>query len=111
MLNQAYKLSLFQFTARLCDEPPLKVIITLLTPALPSAYVAFPLIEYIGGGTITGMHPENSDVLPLASVAVVLIIPLVSPEGNSNGKLKVASPLLLVMTSGTLPNTRGREPC
>ena len=50
---------------------------------------------------------ENSDVLPSASVAVQLMIPLVTPIGKSNGKLKAALPFVSVVTPGTFPKAKG----
>src|SRR5207244_8887474 len=59
----------------------------------------------VAAGTVR--QAENSDVLPSASVAVQLIMPLVTPIGKSNGKLKAALPLPSVATPGTFPKAKG----
>src|ERR1043165_74768 len=62
----------------------------------------------VGAAVLTVIQAENSDVFPCASVAVQLMMPPLIPEGKSKGKLNCASPLLLVVTLGTLPDTSGR---
>src|SRR5688572_26717391 len=65
----------------------------------------------VGGDAATGKHAENSEVLPCGSVAVQLTMPLLTPVGRSSGKENCASPLALVVTLFTLPNTSGRLLC